>query len=548
MPHPSDASDLERFFDRFPDRALAADLFTVFEHGRLRVMTESRYPGLARETLAVLQREARRARAVKRSLDPVAVLYRRIALNMTGQGSGPSIAHTFPRLEAAVRRFESAMAEDAAVETSAWLTVTSYPALQGQEASPAAAVCCPPAAPFGRRIRPDLVHAPFRAYHRLAGTVKQRLAEKGIRVFRSDLVRSLVENHGVLTEDRLREILGRRREGLSDAARQPPGHRGLSLSDLADIFGPPAASRTVSGEAAGDIFWYREWNRHLGDYLPDHVRVADRPLAGRSSGFYGKTLQKHMGLVRKIRFAFELLKPEGLALLRRWIEGDEFDYRALIDFAIDKKTGRTPSQRLYNKRVKQVRDVAVMLLLDLSRSTANPVPDGRGSVMDVEKEAVVLFCEALRVVGDDFAIDGFSGNGRLGVDYLRIKDFDEPMGETVRNRIGALAPRRNTRMGAAVRHAAARFQKIPARIRLLMILGDGFPNDTDYKRDYAIEDTRKAIMEACAAGLYIHAITVNLGTDARLDDLYGRARHSVISDVRELPDRLPAIYGALTRT
>ncbi len=167
--------------------------------------------------------------------------------------------------------------------------------------------------------------------------------------------------------------------------------------------------------------------------------------------------------------------------------------------------------------------------------------------LDVEKEAIVLFCEALEVVGDAFAIAGFSGTGRLGVDYFRIKDFDETMDDAVKQRINAVAPQRNTRMGGAIRHATCQLEKVPAKVRLLIILGDGFPNDVDYKRDYAIRDTAKAIFEAHSKDIYTHAITVNMASDPKLDDLFGDVRHNVISDVRELPDKLLRIYGGLTR-
>jgi nitric oxide reductase activation protein len=80
-----------------------------------------------------------------------------------------------------------------------------------------------------------------------------------------------------------------------------------------------------------------------------------------------------------------------------------------------------------------------------------------------------------------------------------------------------------------------------------MILGDGFPNDVGYKEAYAIEDTRKALSEARANGIYAHSITVNISNSSKLDDLYGRINHNVISDVRELPDRLLRIYSSLTR-
>ena len=84
-------------------------------------------------------------------------------------------------------------------------------------------------------------------------------------------------------------------------------------------------------------------------------------------------------------------------------------------------------------------------------------------------------------------------------------------------------------------------------MRLLIVLGDGFPNDLDYKGDHAVADTRQAVGEAQALGIYTHAITVNLPQDARLDDLYGPMRHTVIGDVAELPGKLLAVYGRLTR-
>jgi nitric oxide reductase activation protein len=236
-------------------------------------------------------------------------------------------------------------------------------------------------------------------------------------------------------------------------------------------------------------------------------------------------------------------------LERQWIEGDEFDYRALLDYALDKKAGRTPSERLYLKRYKELRDVAVLLLVDISRSTATGVCGSDATVLDVEKEAIVLFSEALETVGDTYAIAGFSGTGRLGVDFFHIKDFDEPMGESVRRRIGAMTPQRNTRMGAAIRHAARQLSAVPSRVRLLIILGDGFPNDLDYKQAYAIEDTRKAITALRCENIHVHAITVNIRLEdySRLDELYGDIHHNVISEVSELPDKLWRIYGALTR-
>jgi nitric oxide reductase activation protein len=289
-----------------------------------------------------------------------------------------------------------------------------------------------------------------------------------------------------------------------------------------------------------------EWDYRLRDYLNDHVLVTEKQISPCGDGFYQKTLVKHRALVQDIRYAFEMIKPEEMVILRQWIDGDAFDYKALLDFAMDKRAGITPSDRLYIKRLKQQRDVSVLLLVDLSRSTINPVYGSHSSVLDVEKEAIVLFCEALSVLGDDFAVAGFSGSGRLGVEYIPIKEFDENMNTDIAQRIGAVSPRRSTRMGAAIRHAADILDHIPSRVRLLIILGDGFPNDIDYKQTYAIEDTRKAIQETRSKQIHTHAITVNLSEHPKLDRLYGHFNHTIISDVFDLPDKLLRIYSGLT--
>ena len=106
-----------------------------------------------------------------------------------------------------------------------------------------------------------------------------------------------------------------------------------------------------------------------------------------------------------------------------------------------------------------------------------------------EKEAIVLFCEALKAVGDRFAIAGFSGHGRTGVDYFRIKNFGDPLDDAVTRRIGAMCSQRSTRTGAAIRHAAGHLESQPSRVRLLITLGDGYPNDVGYTGEYAVADT-----------------------------------------------------------
>jgi nitric oxide reductase NorD protein len=321
----------------------------------------------------------------------------------------------------------------------------------------------------------------------------------------------------------------------------------LSWLELESLICSHGLGQPANDEDGADAFRYREWDGCMGDYLPDRVRVLERDIQGSDPAFYRQTLDEFRDLVGRIRYAFELLRPEEMTILRQWREGDAFDYRALLDYALDKKAGLMPSDRLFIKRMKRVRDVAALLLVDLSRSTANPVDTKGTRVLDVEKQAIVMLSEALKVVGDRFAIAGFSGTGPLGVDYYRIKDLEAPLDETVKSRISAMAPQRSTRMGAAIRHATAQLAPVQARVRLIIILGDGFPNDLAYKGTYAVEDTRRAVMEARSAAIHVKAITVNVSDNGLLDRLYGSTHHTLIGNVHDLPDQLVRVYSALTR-
>lgn len=217
----------------------------------------------------------------------------------------------------------------------------------------------------------------------------------------------------------------------------------------------------------------------------------------------------------------------------------------MTDICTDRRTGRTPAENIYLRKTKNERDVAVLLLVDCSRSTATPVNGSTKTVLDLEKEAVVLFCEALEVIGDKYAVAGFSGFGRLGVEYCPIKDFGEALDGGVRSRIAGMDSLRRTRTGAAVRHAVARLEKIAAKVKILLLLGDGFPNDEGYRESYAVEDTKKAILEAVSKRIAIRSITVNISDVSGLNDVYGQFRNNVIADIRQLPGKLAGIYGTL---
>ncbi|MCG6895011.1 MAG: hypothetical protein LJE65_15515, partial [Desulfobacteraceae bacterium] len=533
-------SDLDIFWRGLADAALAERLFFIFEHGRLRRIMEDVYPGLARTATELLRKEWER-QTPQGSVDRVLhAMYGWIALGVPeGRRCGLplSLYRVTTRVMELWRQTDHPMA---AVEDAAALTVLAHEMLRSRpNRSRAAERPYEWQPPFDRRILPALFQEAHPAAFSYAKRLAQRLSTGGKKHYRSDIAAALIRHGGKIEEADLNDI----------AANLD----GMDAGAVAQPFDPPAGRYHTDAAAAAEApdppeaFWYPEWDFRMADHLQEHVRLVSRMPEVTENDFYERTLDRCAGLIRQVRNAFELLRPEGLLRLRPWMEGDEFDDRSLLDSLLDRRAGRQPSDRLYMKKVKQERDVAATLLIDLSRSTAHRLPDGTDTVLDVEKEAVVLFCEAMAVIGDRFAVAGFSGTGRLSVDYSEIKTWDEGMESSVRHRIGALRPQRNTRMGAAVRHAAARFRNCDARMRLLIILSDGFPNDAGYKQRYAVEDTRAAILEARASGIHTHAITVQLGSSAQLDKVYGPLHHTRIADVRELPNRLLRVYGKLTR-
>ncbi|MBU4317878.1 MAG: VWA domain-containing protein [Proteobacteria bacterium] len=548
----SAVSDFEAFLNGFESPQLASDLFTLFEHGRIMDLSRKTYPGLVRKILPLYtgQWNSQSPKAIH--ANPLSLLYQEIVLNLPGQ------SHLIPQsfkdlLNRVPRAFRETMSADPCVESSAELVGRIYQDIKalfitGSKTNP------PPfKVPFHRKIEGSFFYSGLQSVDGKAQGLKIRLEKLGIQTYQSDIRKKLLENNGTLSASDIKSLVLKRND--SDSWKSDPDEKNtdgvnavdFSNPDLSRLLEESGLTRTPAPEVTGPAFYYREWDDRLGDYLHNHTLVHEKTIPPKDNDFYENTLRRYQGLISRIKYAFEMLKPEELTLLRQWVEGDEFDYRALLDFVMDKKAGIIPSDRLYIKRIKQQRDVAVLLLVDLSRSTSNFVVDSTETVLDVEKQAIVLFCEALEVVGDQYAIAGFSGTGRLGVDYFKIKDFEEPLTPAIRQRINAMAPQRSTRMGAAIRHATAQLNTIPALVRLIIIMGDGFPNDVDYKKEYAVSDTRKAILEARSKNIYTHALTVNIAGDSKLDDLYGNVHHHIISDARELPDKLPRIYSTLTR-
>jgi len=286
-------------------------------------------------------------------------------------------------------------------------------------------------------------------------------------------------------------------------------------------------------------FLYNEWDYERQNYRKNWAALRELDIGPLEDSFVSDTLGKYHGLTASLRRTFEALRGED-RLLKKQPYGENVDIDALVEAWADATVGLEMSDRLFTKKHKLERDIAVMFMVDMSGST-------KGWINDAERESLVLLCEALETLGDRYAIYGFSGMTRKRCEVYRVKRFDEAYNDTVRGRISGIRPKDYTRMGVTIRHLCHRLNEVEARTKLLITLSDGKPDDYDtYRGAYGIEDTRQALIEARRSG--IHSFCITIDTEARdyLPHMYGAANYTVIDEVRKLPLKVSDIYRRLT--
>ncbi|WP_186420810.1 VWA domain-containing protein [Bosea sp. CS1GBMeth4] len=305
-----------------------------------------------------------------------------------------------------------------------------------------------------------------------------------------------------------------------------------------DLDLPPEA---IDEAALAGALTYPEWDFRSACYREDHCRV----LAATARQEREPPAQDAAtrALVRQVRRQFEALRPLREPQ-RGQIDGPDLDLDAVVRRQADLAAGGPGSDRIHRASRPQAHDLAVTTLMDVSLSTDSWFDDLR--VLDVEKQALTVFAHGLAACGDRHEILTFTSRRRDWVRIETLKRFDEAMGPAVEARIAALTPGYYTRIGTAIRHAAAGLKARPDRRKLLLVLTDGKPNDIDhYEGRFAMEDTRMAVIEARRAGICVFAVTVDRESRAYIPHLFGRNGHAVISKLERLPAALPSIYRAL---
>jgi nitric oxide reductase NorD protein len=369
-----------------------------------------------------------------------------------------------------------------------------------------------------------------------------------------------------------------------------------ALIDARDTFARRADMERASVSSAIDPdqsrgrrrFWYDEWDAHHARYLPRWCRVFEERLDDGDSGDLGALLRRIAAHRARVREQFADLPLEALARERHIVDGEDLDPDALVRYVVDRRRRDVPDERVYERRERALRDVAAAFLVDLSASTDDPTEksptepppptspglvnlrdpyddDGylwskdrqrdaeepKRRIVDVLRESLTLMAAGLHDYGDAFGIFGFSGYGRLCVEYFVAKDFREPWTAMTLRALAAMKPRRSTRMGPAIRHTVHKLAATGAGLKVMIVLSDGFPQDCDYGPDrgdhaYGVADTARALREAEMRGIKTFCLTVDRSGHDYLKEMCPDERYLVIDDIEALPEALAKVYRRLT--
>ncbi len=608
----SSPTDLKRFFDLFPDRKLAADIFTAVEDSRVDYRLKREYAGI-RVTYERIQQEALAQRPALPSLP-----LRRAFLEVLVQMSLDDLAEvSFPadmerHLRSAIHIGSKVKSVQATVEDSAEATIRLYILLsaipnevrsegwknadlsqlsqdepelsldqftqQGGAESSEMPYESPQEVEFRGDFKPELVQLLMRLRkdYSQKDTPPSSLSPEALK----ELIEKSAEIEiGNISEGDLLSSISFYLSNLLDEAIKPVSllpdqeRKGEQLERESD-------EKTLAPEERA--FLYDEWDFRANDYKPKWCRVREKAATEGGTDFFDHTLKKHARLASGIKRQFEMLAPELFRKVKRLHDGDDFDLDAVIERMVEKKAGITPSEKVYWRRNKLERDVAVVFLLDMSASTseaveeAEPLPDlpvqyygdprryaswlkaqhELGSkklrqIIDVEKESLVLLIGALETVGDRYGIYVFSSCGRDNVEFFVIKDIREAFSEVVKRRIDRVAPLHGTRMGPAIRHVTSKLEAEEARTKILILISDGRPQDQGYgkdsmEKDYAIHDTKMALLEAKRKDIIPFCLTVDQAGQDYLKKMCHDIGYEVVWNIESLPKRLANLYRRLT--
>ena len=307
-------------------------------------------------------------------------------------------------------------------------------------------------------------------------------------------------------------------------------------------------NETEGKEPVSPPFHYAEWDYQIQLERPIWVTVQEKRAKAGDIALVDAIATQYKREIFRMKFLLDAMQPQGVQRIRKLEDGDEIDINAAIASTIDIRMGQQPDPRIMMRSVRKIRDISVLVLLDLSESTNETVSGQEFSVLDLTRQATVLLADAINKIGDPFAIHGFCSDGRHDVEYFRYKDFNQPYDEQPKAKLAGMTGQLSTRMGAAIRHASHYLNLQRSSKKLLLIITDGEPADVDVRDpQYLRYDTKKAVEEAGRSGVITFCMSLDPRADQYVSRIFGAKNYMVVDHVERLPEKLPLLYAGLTR-
>ncbi|WP_162068053.1 VWA domain-containing protein [Burkholderia sp. THE68] len=302
----------------------------------------------------------------------------------------------------------------------------------------------------------------------------------------------------------------------------------------------PAEDDRVSTVPVDAIFTYPEWNYKSETLRPDWVKVIEggppRWDGEDAKSTYRETQLRATRLRYRQAFWFRRVRHQA--------EGDDIDLEALVNYVVMQRSGEPPDERIFTRAGRRQQEVSVLILLDLSQSTAQVVGNGGQRLIDCQREASETSVALLGHENTRFALHGFASNGRKEVRYVRFKDFGEAHEERSARLLRAVQPAWSTRVGAALRHGANILKSERNPTKTIILVTDGEPSDIDvFDSRYLIEDARHAVDQIAKVGITTQCINVNAAAHDRVCEIFGRRNSLSLVHGSRLADALPSLLA-----
>jgi hypothetical protein len=318
-----------------------------------------------------------------------------------------------------------------------------------------------------------------------------------------------------------------------------PTHRTNSANRGAHAVSSSASSATEDGaDAKAGGVTYPEWDVNQKKYRPDWctVREVEPRIEPAASAAIDDAIAFRRPLARL---------GMGLHRRHRQPQGDDIDIDAAVAARVEVMAGSVPDEAVYLDSLRRRRDLSVLVLLDVSGSSAEAGTVGK-TVHEQQRVAAANLVVALNDLGDRVALYAYNSQGRSAVNVIPIKRMDDHLDSQVLRRLNSVQPAAYSRLGAAIRHGSRVLEERGGTTRrLLVVLSDGLAYDHGYERGYGAADARRALTEARRRGTGCVCLTVGANVDAAsLRSVFGSAAYAMVGR----PEQLTGVIGPLFRS